>query len=81
MPVRKYDIENFPKMRDGCELSSSCFECPYPDCVSARQVKWEKAKEERNAIIRDLRRDGKKIKEIALIIGVEERTINRALAK
>ena len=65
---------------EGCEYAPSCLECPYPQCLydepGGRQ-RW--LKETRNKEINKLFNAGWKVKELALLFGVSQRTIQRAL--
>ena len=65
---------------EGCEYAQSCLECPYLQCLydepRGRQ-RW--LKELRNKEINKLFSDGWKVKELALLFGVSQRTIQRAL--
>jgi len=64
----------------GCEYAQSCLECPYPQCLydepGGRQ-RW--LKEMRNREINKLFTTGWKVKELALLFDVSQRTIQRAL--
>jgi AraC-like DNA-binding protein len=65
---------------EGCEYAQSCLACPFPQCLydepRGRQ-RW--LKELRNKEINKLFSGGWKIKELALLFGVSQRTIQRAL--
>ncbi len=68
---------------EGCELSDSCLDCPYPQCIydepGGRQ-RWFKRLRDRE--IASLFRGGDRgVKELALMFGVSERTVQRALKK
>ena len=66
---------------EGCELADSCLECPFPRCIydewggKQRWLKKVRARE----IIRLFTIERKGIKELALMFGVSQRTIQRAL--
>jgi hypothetical protein len=65
---------------DGCEYAQSCLECPYPQCLYDEprgRKQW--LKELRNKEINKLFSAGWKVKELALLFGVSQRTIQRAL--
>ena len=65
---------------DGCELYPSCANCPESVCVFDQYggiAAYEKRK--RNLEIRKLFEEGKSKKEIALIFGVDRKTVERAL--
>jgi len=65
---------------EGCEYAVSCLGCPFPQCLydepRGRQ-RWMKGL--RNKEINRLFRDGRRVKELALMFGVSLRTIQRAL--
>jgi hypothetical protein len=72
----------FCQYRDeGCELADSCLNCPFSKCIydepggKQHWLKGRRAKE----IARLHNAEGKKIKELALMFGVSERTVQRAL--
>jgi DNA-binding transcriptional ArsR family regulator len=66
---------------EGCDLSYSCLNCPFPNCVyeepggRQRWVKKIRARE----MARLFTTKGKSVKELALIFGVSQRTVQRAL--
>ena len=67
---------------EGCEFAQSCLECPFPRCVYDEPGgKQHFVKDLRNKEILRLYTDGKEIKELALIFGVSQRTIQRALKR
>jgi len=60
--------EEFPYEDKGCELFPSCLNCPFPDCL--KEEPWGKArflKRRRAERMRELKREGKSVKEIARI--------------
>jgi hypothetical protein len=65
---------------EGCEYAESCLACPFPQCLydepRGRQ-RW--LKELRNKEIKKLFTSGWKVNELALLFGVSQRTIQRAL--
>ena len=65
---------------EGCELADSCLNCRFPRCVhdepGGRQH-WLKNLRDRE-IVR-LSGEGKGVKELALIFGLSQRTVQRAL--
>jgi hypothetical protein len=65
---------------EGCEYARSCLHCPFPQCLydepRGRQ-RWMKGL--RNREIKRLFNNGRKINELALMFGVSQRTIQRAL--
>jgi hypothetical protein len=66
---------------EGCTLSVSCLNCPFPNCIyeepggRQRWLKKIRAKE----MARLFTTKGKSVKELALIFGVSQRTVQRAL--
>jgi len=78
----EYDLPpEFCHYRDeGCEYAESCLACPFPQCLydepRGRQ-RW--LKELRTKEIKKLFNSGWKIYELALLFGVSQRTIQRAL--
>ncbi len=65
----------------GCELADSCLHCPFPQCIydepRGRQH-WLKKLRNRE-IAKLFSSGGKEVKELALMFGVSQRTIQRAL--
>jgi hypothetical protein len=65
---------------EGCEYAQSCLACPFPQCLydepRGRQ-RW--LKDLRNKEIKRLFTGGWKVNELALLFGVSQRTIQRAL--
>ena len=65
---------------EGCEYARSCLRCPFPQCLydepRGRQ-RWMKGV--RNREINRLFQGGQRVKELALMFGVSQRTIQRAL--
>jgi transposase-like protein len=65
---------------EGCEYARSCLRCPFPQCLydepRGRQ-RWMKGL--RNREITRLFGEGRSIRELALMFGVSQRTIQRAL--
>ncbi len=68
---------------EGCELASSCLNCPLPKCIfdqpGGRQ-RWLKRARDRE-IARRFTTEGKGIRELALELRVSQRTVQRALKK
>ena len=66
---------------EGCDLASSCLHCPYEECIYDKPGgKRHWMKEERSAeMIRLHLREGKTVKELAVMFGVSRRTVQRAL--
>jgi DNA-binding transcriptional ArsR family regulator len=66
---------------EGCDLSGSCLNCPFPNCVyeeSGGRQRWVKKLRARE-MARLFTTKGKSVKELALIFGVSQRTVQRAL--
>ena len=81
----EYDLPpEFCRYRDeGCDLAASCLSCPFPQCIYEQpggKQHWLKMMRNRE-IIRLFIREGKGIKELALLFGVSTRTVQRALGK
>ena len=68
---------------NGCEFSEACLNCPFPKCIydepRGRQ-RWLKRRRDKE-ITNLFHREGKQIKEVALIFGVSQRTVQRALKR
>ena len=65
---------------EGCEFLDSCLNCPLPKCLYDEprgKQKW--LKELRNREIERLYLEGWKIRELAMMLGLSRRTIQRAL--
>ena len=72
--------EEFPYDDEGCELSPSCLNCPFPTCI--REEPWGKErwlKLRRAERMMELKGEGKSTEEIARIFGVSIRTVQRWL--
>ena len=72
------------RYRDGgCEFASSCLDCPFPRCIydepRGRQ-RWQKRLRDKE-ITNLFTREGKEVKELALMFGVSQRTVQRALGR
>ncbi|MBU2535468.1 MAG: hypothetical protein KKD83_04805 [Chloroflexi bacterium] len=68
---------------EGCDLAASCLSCPYPQCVYEQpggRQRWLKMMRNRE-IVRQFTREGKAIRELALMFGISTRTVQRALGK
>ena len=65
----------------GCEFADSCLNCPFPRCIydqpGGRQH-WLKEMRDRE-MARLFTTKGKAVKELALMFGVSQRTVQRAL--
>ena len=68
---------------EGCELADSCLDCPFPACIydqpGGRQ-RWLKKQRDKE-IVRLFSTEGKGIKELVLMFGVSQRTVQRALKR
>ena len=66
---------------EGCEFAGSCLSCPFPQCLyeepGGRQ-RWLKRLRDKE-IARLFSREGRGVKELALMFGVSQRTVQRAL--
>jgi hypothetical protein len=65
---------------EGCEYAKACLECPFKQCLydepGGRQQWLKKARDKE---IKRLFNTGRKVKELAALFGVSQRTIQRAL--
>ncbi len=65
----------------GCDLADSCLSCPFPKCIydqpGGRQ-RWLKRLRNRE-MVRLFSSAGKGVKELALMFGLSQRTVQRAL--
>ncbi len=66
---------------EGCEFADSCLNCPLTKCIydepGGRQ-RWLKRQRDRQ-IVRLFTVEGKGVKELALMFGLSQRTVQRAL--
>ena len=66
---------------NGCDLADSCLNCPFLKCIydeSGGRRHWLKESRDKE-MARLFSSEGKGIKELALIFGVSQRTVQRAL--
>ena len=66
---------------EGCELADSCLNCPFTNCIyedPGGKRRWLKGLRARE-MVRLFTAEGKGIKELALMFGVSQRTVQRAL--
>ena len=66
---------------EGCDLADSCLNCPLPKCIydePGGKQRWLK-RLRAGEMARLFTTGGKGIKELALIFGVSQRTVQRAL--
>ena len=76
-----YYDENINWRDEGCELFSSCLNCPLPYCIEeVARGKQKLRMLGRASQIADIKYRGKSTAEIAWIFGVSGRTVQRALA-
>ena len=64
-------------------VPTSCLNCPFPQCIYEQpggRQHWLKTMRDRE-IVRQFTKEGKEIKELALLFGVSTRTVQRALGK
>ena len=72
--------EEFPYEDKGCEVFPSCLNCPLPYCLEEEPWGKEKfLKTKRAERMKELREEGKSVKEIARIFEVSTRTVQRWL--
>ena len=68
---------------EGCEFANSCLECPFSKCIydepRGRQ-RWLKRQRDRE-MVNLFDREGKEVVELALLFGVSQRTVQRALKR
>ena len=66
---------------EGCDLADSCLNCPFRECVydePGGKRRWLKRLRARE-MTKLFTTEGKGIKELALMFGVSQRTVQRAL--
>ena len=66
---------------EGCDLAESCLDCPFPQCIYEQprgRQRWLKKQRDRE-MVRLFNSEGKEVKELALVFGVSQRTVQRAL--
>lgn len=66
---------------EGCELASSCLECPFEKCILEEGGVVTLRKKERNQAIKKLAGKGVSVPELADRYGVSPRTIQRVLSR
>ena len=65
----------------GCEFADSCLNCPFPRCIYDQpggKQRWLKQARDRE-MARLFTTEGKAVKELALMFGVSQRTVQRVL--
>ena len=68
---------------EGCEFAASCLNCPLPKCIYDQlggKQRWLKRQRDRE-IVRLFSTEGKEVKELALMFGLSQRTVQRALKR
>ena len=68
---------------EGCDLADSCLNCPLSECIydqSGGKQRWLKRQRDRE-IVRLFSTEGKGVKDLALIFGLSQRTVQRALKR
>ena len=68
---------------DGCDLADSCLNCSFVKCVyeeAGGRRRWLKGLRDEE-MVRLFSKEGKGIKELALIFGVSQRTVQRVLKR
>ncbi len=66
---------------EGCELADSCLNCPFTGCIydePGGKQRWLKGRRARE-MVKLFATKGKEVKELALMFGVSQRTVQRAL--
>ncbi len=66
----------------GCEMASSCLNCPFPSCLEEEPRGKARFRMRRQAErMAELKREGKSLGEISAVFAVSERTVRRRLEK
>ncbi|MEW6034760.1 MAG: helix-turn-helix domain-containing protein [Chloroflexota bacterium] len=66
----------------GCELAPACLECPFERCLLEEpRGRQRLLLARRDALIAQLRREGKGTRHIARELGISQRTVQRAVAR
>ena len=68
---------------EGCDLADSCLNCPFPRCIYEQpggRQHWLKERRDKE-VTRLFATGGKGVKELALMFGVSQRTVQRILKK
>ena len=68
---------------NGCDLASSCLNCSFPHCIYEQprgRQHWLKRVREKE-MMRLLTTEGKEARELAVMFGVSQRTVQRALKR
>ena len=83
-PDHELDLlpEYYHYQDEGCEFADSCLDCPFAKCIyDEPRGKQHFVKTLRNKEILRLFTDGKEIKEMAVMFGISQRTVQRALKR
>ena len=83
VPAMDLVPEYFPYHDDGCEVSSSCLQCPLPQC-KYDDPGWlqRRRRQERDGMVLQVRRmEGATIVELARRFEISQRTVHRILAQ
>lgn len=87
MVLDESDLDLLPEycryQDDGCEFADSCLNCPFPECIYAQpggRQRWLKRLRDKE-VLRLFTAQGKGAKELALMFGVSQRTIQRILKR
>jgi hypothetical protein len=68
---------------DGCEFADSCLNCTFPECIYAQpggRQRWLKGLRDKE-VLRLFSGQGKGAKELGVMFGVSQRTIQRILKR
>ncbi len=68
---------------EGCELAASCLNCPFPRCVNEEpggRQRWLKTLRDK-AVVCQFLTNGKGVKELSLMFGISQRTVQRILKR
>ena len=64
----------------GCDLAPSCLDCPFDRCLEDDpRARQNLLRQRRNRTISELRDEGKDSREIARLLGISQRTVQRAM--
>ena len=81
----EYDLPpEYCRYRDeGCEFAESCLNCPFPECIydePGGKQHWLKRLRDKE-IVNLFTNKSKEVKELALMFGVSQRTVQRVLKR
>jgi len=82
-PYSELDLQpEYCHYRDeGCEFADSCLNCPFTKCIYEEprgRQRWLKRQRDKE-IVRLFNTGGKGVKELALMFGLSQRTVQRVL--